>query len=104
MKNKKTEAETARRSRRRLQQLVRLLASMTCPFCGQKEIYVYPATQDRPWWVVGCQSVVCDSSWHIDKNCGQTALEMLKRAQPKECQVCASNVKAFKAMNRKPGA
>jgi hypothetical protein len=59
-----------------------MLASMTCPFCGQKEIYVYPATQERPWWVVGCQSVQCDSSWHIDKNCGQTVLAMFEKCQP----------------------
>ena len=55
---------------------------MTCPFCGQKEIYVYPATQERPWWVVGCQSIVCDSTWHIDKNCGETVLAMFEKCQP----------------------
>ena len=74
-----------------LQEKVDGLLAMTCPFCGEKEIYVYPPSPPDPelpqwltrrWWTVGCQSRTCDSSWRIEKDHYHQVESMLSQAQP----------------------
>ena len=45
---------------------LKTIKSRACPFCGQKELYAYPPKSFRLWWIVGCQSTKCDSSWKIE--------------------------------------
>lgn len=44
---------------------IRRIRSKYCPFCGEKELFVYAPSAHRSYAVVGCQSLSCDSSWRM---------------------------------------
>jgi hypothetical protein len=87
--------------RRQLAAKVDTLRALTCPFCKEKELFVYPPSDidpelplwmNRRWWTVGCQSRACDSSWRIEKDYYREVHNMLLHCQPPEDPTQTGNV------------
>ena len=78
--NPNPKRKTQDAQKRRLQRVVRRLA---CPFCKQKRLFAWGPDDaiSRPWWVVGCESVRCDSTWRIERNNAETIIEMLENTK-----------------------
>lgn len=65
------------------------ILKLKCPFCRSKSLYVHaPGTMHwtgvRTWWTVGCDSIVCSSSWTLEKDGYLGTINALKTAQPKK--------------------
>jgi hypothetical protein len=63
-----------------IRERIAALTSKTCPFCGEKELYVHPPRDGRNWWVLGCQSRSCDSSWRTEQDGYHKLLSMVTGA------------------------
>lgn len=60
----------------------RKIGRMTCPFCCKVELFAHVPTETHHYFVVGCQSITCDSSWTISKVNPNTIIHMIQGSRP----------------------
>ena len=63
--------------------LVAAIRSKPCLFCGAREWFIIGPLHDDVWgWIVGCESLRCDSTWKITRDNLFQILAMLEKRSP----------------------
>ena len=59
------------------------IRAQACPFCGRREWFIIGPLYDDVWgWIVGCESLRCDSTWKITRDHLFQILAMLEKRSP----------------------